>query len=131
MATICDILLNIKNRVCDDVVPATDGVQAQVTQAVWDDDLDADTQSVLDDIATIHGTGPPSYTPPGAGDENATVDTSSMSTEEMGTDACERACAAYDKVCVDDPTNHEDSSTKLYELKDVIQDLRAQAEPNP
>ncbi len=131
MATLCDILLNHMNLVCNNIVTATDGIQAQVTQSAWDNDLNPDTQSVLDDIATIHGTSSPSYTPRNAGDENATVDTSSMSTEEMGSDACERATAAYNKVCVDDPTNHEDSSTKLYELNDVIQDLRAKAEPSP
>ena len=133
MATLCDILLAIKQRACEQIVGATDGVSAKVTQSVWNGDLNPDTQSVLDDIATIHSNQSlPSYNPQDAGDENATVDTSSMSTDQMGEDACARATRAWrDAGCDGDSPNHEASSTKLYELKDVIQDLRAQAEPSP
>ncbi len=130
MDLICDVLKDIMDLVCGNVVDLTAGVTGPVTESVWTD-LDPASQSVIDKIDQIHGVTAPSYVPRDAGDENATVDTSSMTTGEMGADACERATAAYEKVCVDDPSDHETSSTKLYELKDVIQDLRAQAEPSP
>lgn len=130
MADLCDLLKDLMDLICGDVVTLTNGVSGPVSQAVWDD-LDPATQSAIDKIDQIHGSSTPSYTPGDAGDENATVDTSGMTTGDMGDDLCERARAAYEKACVNDPTNHEDSSTKLYELKDVIQDLRAQAAPSP
>ncbi len=128
MTDICDALLAIMNLVCDDVVEHTTGVTAQVTETVWND-LDPKSQSAIDKIDQIHGAAAPSYTPSDAGDENAVVDTTSMSTDQMGGDACERATAAYKEVCENNPANHEDSSTALYELRDVLVDLRAQADP--
>lgn len=128
MTDICDILKNIMDLVCGDVVDLTAGVSGAVTQAVWTD-LDPASQSPIDKIDQIHSVTPPSYDPSDAGDENATVDTSSMTTGEMGNDACARATAAYNKACVDDPTDVEASGTALYELRDVLVDLRAQADP--
>ena len=128
MSLICDVLKNIMDLVCGDVVTLTAGVSGPVSEAVWDD-LDPATQSAIDKIDQIHGSSTPSYTPGDAGDENATVDTSGWTTEKMGGDACARATAAYEEVCVNDPTNHEDSSTKLYETRDVLVKLRIQADP--
>ncbi len=128
MGLLCDILKDIMDLLCDDVVRLTAGVSGPVTEVVWDD-LDPATQTAIDKIDQVHGSGMPSYTPGNAGDENATVDTSSMTTGEMGDDACERATAAYNKACVDDPTEHEASSTSLYEARDVVVKLRAQADP--
>lgn len=129
MSFLCEALKNIVDLLCDDVVELTTGVTAQVTETVWND-LDPKSQSAIDKIDQIHdGAVTPSYTPSDAGDENATVDTSSMTTEQMGDDACERARAAYRRACEDDPSNHEASSTSLYEARDVLVDLRAQADP--
>ena len=128
MDTLCDLLKDLMDLICGDVLDLTAGVSGPVTQAVWTD-LDPKSQSAIDKIDQIHSLNPPFYDPPNAGDENATVDTSSMTTDEMGDDACERARAAYDRACVDNPTNHEDSSTALYETRVVLVDLRAQADP--
>ncbi len=128
MGLICDVLKDLMDLVCNDVVTLTAGVSGPVSEAAWDD-LDPATQSAIDKIDQIHGSGLPSYTPGDAGDENATVDTSGWTTEKMGDDACERATAAYNKVCVDDPTDDEASSTSLYETRDVLVKLRAQADP--
>ena len=128
MSLICDVLKDIMDLVCGNVVTLTAGVSGPVSEAVWDD-LDPATQSAIDKIDQIHGSSLPNYTPSDAGDENATVDTSGWTTEKMGDDACERARAAYKKACLDDPTDHNASSTSLYETRDVLVDLRAQADP--
>ena len=128
MGLLCDALRDLRDLICGNVVELTDGVTAKVTETVWTT-LDPRSQSAIDKIDQIHSLNPPFYDPPNAGDENATVDTSSMTTGEMGDDACERARAAYEKACVDTPTNHEDSSTALYETRVVLVDLRAKADP--
>lgn len=130
MGLLCDILRDLRDLLCDDVVDLTAGVTGQVTETVWND-LDPKSQSAIVKIDQIHGPLAPSYTPSDAGDENATVDTSSMTTEQMGDDLCERAKAAYKKACEENPSipNHEESSTALYEARGVLVDLRAQAAP--
>ncbi len=128
MDTLCDALKELVDLICGDVVTLTAGVSGPVSEAVWDD-LDPATQSAIDKIDQIHGSGLPNYTPSDAGDENATVDTSGWTTEKMGDDLCERAKAAYKKACEDDPTDHNASSTSLYETRDVLVKLRVQADP--
>ncbi len=129
MSLLCDLLKNIVDLLCDDVVELTTGVTAQVSVTAWND-LDPKSQSAIDKIDQIHdGATAPSYTPSDAGDENAKVDTSNMTTEQMGDDACERARAAYRRACEDNPSDQEASSTSLYEARGVLVDLRAQADP--
>ncbi|MEE8154459.1 MAG: hypothetical protein V3T53_05810 [Phycisphaerales bacterium] len=129
MSLLCDLLKNIVDLLCDDVVDLTAGVSGPVTQAVWTD-LDPATQSAIDKIDQIHGSSTPSYTPSDAGDENATVDTTGWTTEKMGGDACERATKAWkDAGCDGGSSDHEASSTSLYKTRDVLVKLRAQADP--
>ena len=129
MDLICDVLRDIMDLVCGNVVDLTAGVTGPVTESVWTD-LDPASQSAIDKIDQIHGSGLPNYTPPDAGDENATVDTSGWTTEKMGGDACERATKAWkDAGCDGGSADHEASSTSLYETRDVLVKLRAQADP--
>ncbi|MEE8153768.1 MAG: hypothetical protein V3T53_02280 [Phycisphaerales bacterium] len=129
MDTLCDFLKETMDLLCNDVVTLTAGVSGPVSEAAWDD-LDPATQSAIDKIDQIHGSGLPSYTPGDAGDENATVDTSGWTTEKMGDDACERATKAWkDAGCDGGSADHEASSTSLYETRDVLVKLRIQADP--
>ena len=133
---LCEAACDIRDAICGTGTPAaggidqfTDGVTAQVTQAVWENDLEALITSVGNDLATIFDPSQsPKLIPPNAGDD-AEVDTSTWNTDKMGDELCERATAAKDEICAGDPPDHQVAGTKLHEVDIILADLKAQADP--
>ncbi|MEE9128905.1 MAG: hypothetical protein V3T84_02725 [Phycisphaerales bacterium] len=133
MATLCDILRRIMDRVCGTVETSgikqmCNGWTGAVNRFTWDS-LEPAIDDTTADIGVILSATDPSYTPTDAGDENATYDATGKSTEEMGDDACEIATQAWkDAGCDNGSVDHEDSGTALYKLKDLLPKLYTQAE---
>ena len=96
MATLCDILEAIKNRVCGTtgIEELCNGWTGAVDQSTWDS-LEPAIDATAADITAIFSLVPPTYTPTDAGDENATYDASSKSTDVIGDEACAIATQAW------------------------------------
>ena len=134
MATICDILKRIMDRVCG--TAETSGIKQMckgwtgaVDQSTWDS-LEPAIDATTADIGVIFDAVAPSYDPTDAGDENATYDATGKSTETIGDEACDIATQAWkDAGCDGSTPDHEASGTELYKLKDLLPKLDTQAEP--
>lgn len=134
MPTLCQIANRIVGLLCGTgdplaggIVQLTDGFTEEVSAAVWVD-LKPKLDSADADIATIRNASEePSLSPVDAG-EPCTVDTSGMSTDDLGDEACEKAKAYRDEVC-NPSANHDVAGGYLCELGKYLAAIRAQADP--
>lgn len=133
MTDICDVLQAIVDLVCDD----TDNVKSITTPytgvgAVSSSDW-TNLEPLLDSVKSKTDTifspvNPPSYTPYDIGSPSI-YDPDGKSTNTLGDDACERARAAYERACGDQPPHHESSANALRDVVVIIDALRTQADP--
>lgn len=138
MTDLCTWACGLRDIACgtpaptDGIKQLTDGVDEQVTRAVWGNgsdgkllDLINQSQQLLIDLFDS-GTSP-TLTPANAG-EGATVNESGWDTEQFGTEACDRAQAIKDELCDASP-DHGIAGTKAHELDDLLAKLKTRADP--
>ncbi len=133
MTTLCDLLAELRDLACsntDNIKSITASYPAveAVSAGDWDD-LEPLLDSVKSDAEQILSNAQqPSYSPWDAGSASS-YDPDDTTTADLGSDACERAKAAYNAACVDDPTNHAESAEKLRDVLVIVDKLIAQADP--
>ena len=124
---LCEWACDVRDAMCgtpapvDGIKQLTDGVDEQVTRAVWGDgngdgklhDLINIAQAAIADL--FNASQSPSLTPVDAGDENATVDETGWDTEQFGTEGCTRAQELKDELCDGDPPDHDAAGTTAHE----------------
>ena len=132
---LCDAANRLVDWICgtstsDGILQLTDGFIGEVDRVTWGDlePLIANAKAELD--AIFDSLKLPSLVPFDAGADADMVDVSSMTTEEMGDDLCERAKAARDRICNSvEPDDHQYVGTLWHQMCWLLDDLEEQARP--
>ncbi len=132
---LCDAANRLVDWICgrstsEGIDQLTDGFIDEVDPVTWGDlePLIANAKAELDAIFDPFDT--PSLDPVDAGADADPVDTSFMTTEEMGDELCERAKAARDRICNSiQLADHQDVGTLWHQMRWLLDDLEEQARP--
>lgn len=132
---ICEAACQLADWICgasvlDGVDQLTDGFTAEVSQAVWDDlePLILDSMAELDAIFDSQQS--PSLSPVDAGSNASPIQSSTMTTDEMGHELCRQAQEAKIEACNASPTNHTYIGERWRRMRWLLDDLQTQADPN-
>lgn len=137
---LCNWACGLRDAICgtpaptDGIKQLTDGVDEQVTRAVWGDgngdgklhDLINICQQELADLFDTSTS--PTLSPANAG-EGSTVDETGWDTEKFGTEGCDRAQSLKDDACGPSP-DHDAIGVLAHELDDLLAKLKTRAEPD-
>ena len=131
---LCDLANELVDLICgmsaaEGIAQLTEGFIDEVDRATWDDlePLIANAKAELDEI--FDPVVPPSLDPFDAGADAWPIDTSVMTTEQMGDDLCERAKAARDRICNSVDSDHQYVGTLWHQMRWLLDDLEEQARP--
>ena len=131
--SLCDAANALVDLICgmstsDGISQLTDGFIGKVDPVTWGslEPLIASAKAELDAIFDPYDT--PSLDPVDAGAGGVPIAIPFITTEQMGDDLCERAKAARDKICSEEP-NHETAGTLLQQMRWLLDDLAEQARP--
>jgi hypothetical protein len=131
---LCDAANKLVDLVCrssisEGIDGLTDGFIDEVDLVTWGDlePLIAKAKAELDAIFDPFVL--PSLDPFDAGADAVPIDTSFMTTEQMGDDLCERAKAARDKICNSIEVDHQYVGTLWHQMHWLLDDLEEQARP--
>ncbi|MCH8315527.1 MAG: hypothetical protein IIA64_06095 [Planctomycetes bacterium] len=132
---LCDLANELVELVCRS--STSNGIEGlaygfidEVDRVTWGElePLIANAKAELDAIFDPFDT--PSLDPVDAGADADPVDTSFMTTEEMGDELCERAKAARDRICNSiQLADHQDVGTLWHQMRWLLDDLEEQARP--
>ena len=125
--SLCDAANALVDLICgmstsDGIDQLTEGFIDEVDRVTWGDlePLVAKAKAELDAIFDPYAT--PSLDPVDAGAGGVPIPTPFMTTEQMGDDLCERAKAARDEICSEEP-DHETAGTLLHQMRWLLDDL--------
>ncbi len=132
---ICQAACLLADWVCgtsafDGIDRLTDGSTEEVSQAIWDDlePLILDSMAELDAIFDPQQS--PSLSPATAGSVASPIQSSTMTTEKMGDELCRMAREAKTEACNVSPANHTYIGERWHQIRWLLDDLHAQADPN-
>ncbi len=131
---LCELANELVDLVCrsstsNGIEGLTDGFIDEVDLVTWSslEPLIADAKAELDAIFDPFDT--PTLDPFDAGADAVPIETSFMTTEQMGNDLCERARAARDEICNSVDLDHEYVGTLWHQMRWLLDDLEEQAGP--
>ena len=131
---LCEAACDLADWVCgtatsEGIDQLTDGFIDEVDRVTWGslEPLIALAKAELD--ALFNPFVPPSLDPFDAGADADPVDTSFMTTEEMGDDLCERAQEAKDRICNSVEFDHQYVGRLWHQMRWLLDDLEEQAGP--
>lgn len=107
----------------------TDGFVDKVDGVTWVSLKPLIISSIAEIDTILDPNKSPSLSPPDAGSWALAIDTSSMTTEVMGDDLCERAQAAADEICNSEDPDHEYAGMLIRQMRWMLEDLFDQAQP--
>ncbi len=132
--SLCDLANDLVDLICgmstsEGIVQLTAGFIDDVDRGTWGDlePLIANANAKLDQIFDPVVT--PSLDPVDAGADALPIDSTFMTTEQMGDDLCERAKAARDKICNSADPDHEHAGALWHQMRWLLNDLEEQARP--
>ncbi len=131
---LCDAANDLVDLICgmsttNGIAQLTDGFIDEVDPVTWGElePLIANAKAELDAIFDPFDT--PSLDPVDTGADALPIDTSLMTTEQMGDDLCERAKAARDRICNSVDPDHQDVGRLWHQMRWLLDDLEEQARP--
>jgi len=107
----------------------TDGFIDQVDWATWDSLEPLITNSIDEIDVILNPYREPSLSPFDAGSWSLAINTSSMTTEEIGDELCERAQAAADRICNSTDPDNEYAGILIRQMLWLLEALYDQAKP--
>ncbi len=129
---LCDAACDLADWVCgtstsDGIDQLTDGFIDEVDRATWGnlEPLIARAKAELDAIFDLSHL--PTLDPVDAG--AMAINTSFMTTEQIGDDLCKRAQAAKDEICNSVDPDHQYVETLWRQMRWLLDDLEEQARP--
>ncbi len=131
---LCEAACGLVDLVCgtstsEGIDQLTDGFIDEVDRVTWGslEPLIASAKAELDAIFDLFHV--PSLDPFDAGADAVPVNTSFMTTEQMGDDLCKRAQAAKDEICSSISFDHQYVGRLWHQMRWLLDDLEEQARP--
>lgn len=113
----------------DGIVQLTDGLVDKVDGVTWVSLKPLIIRSIAEIDTILDPNESPSLNPFDAGSWALPIDSSSMTTEIMGDEACESALALAEEICNSIEPDHEYAGKLIRQLHWLLEDLYEQAQP--